>query len=93
MLGGVAGAYVGMKLSRDENAKMIQELEAKKDFEISKGNVSRIELKKPTFVSRGHIVIAPTTGEDTKILIADKKDYERVVTLMQAFYLDVVTVV
>ncbi len=92
MLGGVAGAYVGMKLSRDENAKMIQELEAKKDFEISKTNVSRIELKKPTFVSRGHIIIASTTGEQTNIIIADKKDYERLLTLMKAFYPEVVTV-
>jgi outer membrane lipoprotein SlyB len=85
LLGGVAGAYVGMKLSRDQNAEMISELEGKKDFEVSKDEVSRIELKKPSFVSRGHIVIASSKGEDTKILIADKKDYERVMTLMQAF--------
>ncbi len=82
-----------MKLSRDQNAEMISELEGKKDFEVLKGEVSRIELKKPSFVNRGHILITSSKGEDTKILIADKKDYERVMTLMQAFHPGVIAFV
>ena len=92
-IGGVAGAYIGMKLSTDQSVKMIQELEERKDFEVSKQNVSRVELKKPSIWRRGHIVITQVTGEAIKVLIVQKKDFQRLVELMRAFSPEVVTVI
>jgi len=91
--GGVAGMYVGSKLSREANAQMINELEQKKDFEVTKENVSSVEMKKPTFVHRGHMVISTTTGEPVKILLADGGDYKRLLELMQSFRPEILTVV
>ena len=92
-IGGVAGAYIGMKLSTDQSVKMIQELEERKDFEVSKQNVSRVELKKPSIWRRGHIVITQVTGEAIKVLIVQKKDFQRLVELMRAFSPEIVTVI
>jgi len=92
-IGGVAGAYIGMKLSTDQSVKMIQELEERKDFEVSKQNASRVELKKPSIWRRGHIVITQVTGEAIKVLIVQKKDFQRLVELMRAFSPEVVTVI
>jgi len=71
-IGRVAGAYIGMKLSTDQSVKMIQELEERKDFEVSKQNASRVELKKPSIWRRGHIVITQVTAEAIKVLIVQK---------------------
>ena len=84
-LGGVTGAYVGMRLSKDQSVKMIQELDERKDFEVAKSDVSNLELKKPSFWSRGHIVITRQTGDAIKIIIASKKDYKDLVSLMSQF--------
>lgn len=92
-IGRVAGAYIGMKLSTDQSVKMIQELEERKDFEVSKQNASRVELKKPSIWRRGHIVITQVTGEAIKVLIVLKKDFQRLVELMRAFSPEVVTVI
>ncbi len=92
-IGRVAGAYIGMKLSTDQSVKMIQELEERKDFEVSKQNASRVELKKPSIWRRGHIVITQVTAEAIKVLIVQKKDFQQLVELMRAFSPEVVTVI
>ncbi len=92
-LGGMVGAVLGARLSRDETIRVMGELEQKKDVEVMKEAVSGIELRKPTFVHRGHVVISRLSGDAVKIIIADKKDYEKVVPLMRAFRPDAVTVV
>jgi len=86
-LGGVTGAYLGMRLSKDQSVKMIQELDQRKDFEVAKSDVSNLELKKPSFWSRGHIIIIITrqTGDAIKIIIASKKDFKDLVSLMSQF--------
>ena len=71
---------------------MINELEQKKDFEVTKENVSSVEMK-PTFVHRGHMVISTTTREPVKTLLADGGDYKRLLELMQSFRPEILTVV
>src|SRR6266849_1803254 len=92
-IGGVAGAYIGMKLSTDQSVKMIQELEERKDFEVAKQNVSRVELKKPSIWRRGHIIVSRVAGEAIKVMIVQKKDFEKLVELMRAFSPELVTVI
>jgi DNA-binding Lrp family transcriptional regulator len=92
-LGGVTGAFVGSKLSRDQNAQMIDEIEQKKDFEVVKENISRVEMKKPSFVHRGHMVISTTTGDPVKIILADGGDYKRLLELMQSFRPDALNII
>jgi len=92
-LGGMVGAALGARLSRDDSIRVISELEQKKDLEVLKESVSGIELRKPTFVHRGHIVVSTLSGDPVKVIIADKGDYQRLEALMRAFRPDVVTVV
>ena len=92
-LGGMVGAALGARLSRDDSIRVISELEQKKDLEVLKENISGIELRKPTFVHRGHIAVSTLSGDPVKVIIADKGDYQRLEALMRAFRPDVVTVV
>ena len=93
MLGSaLGGAYLGGKMGRDHDVQMPTDLEGK-DFEVNRDKVTGLELKKPSFVSRGHIVISQMSGDPIKIMIADKKDFRRIMELMQAFRPDAVQVV
>jgi len=88
LLGGITVGILdklGAKITRDESAKMIEELDKKKDFEISKEQVSQIEIKKPSFMSRGHLTITLKSGEDVKVLVGGKKEFEQTRDLMLAF--------
>lgn len=92
-LGGAAGALIGQSLSRDQGAKMIQDLEEKKDFEVKKENLSRVELKKPTWWHRGHVLVTPINAEPVKIMIGSKKEFENLKSLMVQFAPERVSVV
>ncbi|HVH14716.1 MAG TPA: hypothetical protein VNA15_03235 [Candidatus Angelobacter sp.] len=93
MLGSaLGGAYMGGRLFRDHKVQMSTDLEGK-DFEVKRGTVTGLELKKPSFFSRGHFVVNQMSGDPIKILIADKKDFRRIMELMQAFRPDAVQVV
>lgn len=93
MLGSaIGGAYVGGRMGRDHNVPMPTDLEAK-DFEVNRDKVTGLELKKPSFFTRGHMVINQMSGDPIKIMIADKKDFRRITELMQAFRPDAVQVV
>jgi hypothetical protein len=74
------------KLTRDEKAKLISELEEKKDFEVLKDRVAEIELKKPGFIGLGgQITIRTSAGEEIKIGMYGKKEYEIILDSMQRF--------
>jgi len=45
------------KLSQEESDRTIASLDNMKDFEFSKDQISRIEIKKPGLMSSGHIII------------------------------------
>lgn len=103
VIGGAAGGIIvgvlGQKLSKDQSVKMIRELEEKKDFEISKEQVSQIEVKKPNVwqvrlvgSGRGHLLITPKSGEEIKILMQGNKEFENARNLMQAFLPEAVRV-
>lgn len=74
-----------MKLSKDQSAKMIKELDERKDFEVAKRDVPHLERKKPSMWRRGHLIITRQTGETIKIMVAQKKDFEDLVLLMSDF--------
>ena len=84
---------LGRAASRDDSIRVIRELEQKKDLEVLKENISGIELRKPTFVHRGHIVVSTLSGDPVRVIIADKGDYQRLEALMRAFRPDAVTLV
>lgn len=52
-----------------DNEKAIRELEENKDFEISKANISRIEMKKWGKWAGGYLRISEEGGVETKIQI------------------------
>lgn len=90
--GGLLGHYVMKGLTNDQSAKQIQELEKKKDFEIFKDQISKIEIKKPGTLKAGHIKIVSKKEGETKITMAGKKEFENVKGLLKAFHPNVLRV-
>jgi hypothetical protein len=79
------------KLSTEESAKTITDLERIKEFETEKAQISRIELKKPGLLITGHIVITPKEGRPEKITLRHKIAYDRLMTLTRAFSPEIVS--
>ncbi len=92
-LGGAVGYAVGQKLSRDEGAKMILDLDQKKDFDMQRTGISKIEMKKPRWYRNGHILFVPKYGEAVKVKVGHKRDFAKLQDLMQKFSAETVTVV
>jgi hypothetical protein len=89
---GLAGIWVGRT---DQSAKVIAELETKKDLEIRKENILQMQMKKPqgtALIRPGRLNILSMSGGDITVVIADKKDFEVLKNLMTAFYPEVLRV-
>jgi hypothetical protein len=81
---GLVGMWVGR---RDQSAKVIAELEAKKDFEGRKENILQIQMKKPQgIMAIYYINILLISGGSITVNIGDKKDFEVLKNLMAAFH-------
>ena len=73
------------KLSQEESDRTIASLDNMKDFEFSKDQISRIEIKKPGLMSSGHIMISPITGSLEKISLRHRIAFDRLAQLTQVF--------
>ncbi len=93
-LGGTMAGFIHgelmPKLSPEESAKTITDLDRMKDFAMEKDQISRIELKKPGLLGSGHIVITPKEGKLEKITLRHRTAYDRLMTLTQAFSPEIV---
>ena len=87
----VIAAYE-QRVKKEQNTEILERLEEKKDFEISKEQISRLELAIPRFFQTGKLVITPKSGKTTCIYVSDKKIAKNVRDLMQAFFPEVLTV-
>ena len=78
------------KLSEDQNARVIAELDRVKDFDLAKEEIKQIELKSPGFlgIGFGHIKIVPQQGGSRRIVLRSRIAYDRLVQLTQAFSLE-----
>lgn len=86
LLPGLAGLWIGRK---DQSAKVIAELEAKKDLEVRKENILQIQMKKPqgtAFIRGGYLNILLMSGGSITVTIVDKKEFEVLKNLMAAFH-------
>ncbi len=92
LLGGVA-AWAMEKMTEGERIRLVEELDRDKDFEIYKEDVRAIELKKPSLLRRGHLRIISTSGEETKIMILNKKAFEALREMMSVFKPEALTVI
>jgi hypothetical protein len=94
-LGGTMAGFIHgelmPKLSPEESARTIAELEQMKEFEMEKEQINRIELKKPGLLGTGHILITPKDGKPEKITLRHRIAYDRLMTLSQAFSPELVT--
>jgi len=74
-LGTYAGwfAYLPAKLSeakdRERAIKMVQEIEEKKDFELSNSQVEAIEFKPPGRFRGGHVLFKSTDKMEVKVTV------------------------
>ncbi len=85
-LAGLVDGELMPKLSSEENVKVIEVLDAKKEFDVGKDQISRIELKHVGLLGTGHIAIFPKNGGELKISIRHRIGFERLRDVMQAFY-------
>jgi hypothetical protein len=93
LVGGVVGLALQNKLKDDKSAKMIQELDEKKDFEISIDQISQIEIKKGSFMKKGHLMITPKSGEAIRIMVYGNDEFSMTRDLMQSFSQELVKVI
>ncbi len=88
-LGGTMAGFIDGQLmptvSQEESDKVIGQLEGMKEFDISKDQISRIEVKKPGLLSSGHITITPTNGKPVKISLRHRIAYDRIMQLTRVF--------
>jgi hypothetical protein len=84
-MAGPVGGLIGHKMTDDENLKAVRELDERKDFEMRKEDIARIELRKPGTLVGGHVIFIPRTGEPVKVKIGTRKDFEITINLMRKF--------
>ncbi len=73
-------------LTSSQSSQIIHELELRKDFEIPRDQILRLEMKKPPGIFRmGHLIIKLSSGEEVKVKIGKNKEYELLKTLMRIF--------
>lgn len=72
-------------VSPEESDKVIGQLEAMKEFDMLKDQISRIEVKKPGLFGSGHITITPSNGKSVKISLRHRIAYDRIMQLTRAF--------
>ena len=92
-VGGVVGSALQKKLTGDKSAKMIQELDEKKDFEISIDQISQIEIKKGSFMKKGQLMITPKSGDAITIKVYGNNEFSMTRDLMQSFSQELVKVI
>ena len=92
-VGGVVGSALQKKLADDKSAKMIQELDEKKDFEISIDQISQIEIKKGSFMKKGQLMITPKSGDSITIKVYGNNEFSMTRDLMQSFSQELVKVI
>lgn len=90
-LAGLVEGQLMPKLSPEENVTVIEGLDAKKEFDVAKDQISRIEIKHVGLLGTGHIAIIPKNGGEVKISIRHRVGFERLREVMQVFYPEVLT--
>ena len=92
-LGGTLAGFIKGELmpnlSPEESAKVIEDLDRIKEFDIAKDQIRRIELKKPG-LGVGHVTITPDQGDSITIKLRHRTAYDRLMQLTQAFSPEVV---
>ena len=90
--GALGGAMAGFihgqlmpQLSPEDSVRTIADLDRIKDFDFSKEQIQRIELKKPGLFGSGHIIIRPIHGNPVKISLRHAVAYDRLVELTRVF--------
>lgn len=88
-LGGTMAGFVEgqlmPKLSPEESEKVIAQLEQMKDFDFAKEQIRSIEVRKPSLLGSGQLVITPAQGSPVKITLRHRMAYDRMISLTQAF--------
>jgi hypothetical protein len=79
-------------LTEDQNAKVIEELDRVKDFELAKDQIKQIELKNAgSFgVGFGRIKLVPLSGSPRSIQLRSRIAYDRLLQLTKAFSPEIV---
>ncbi len=82
---GFIGGQLMPNVSPEESDKVIGQLEAVKEFDMLKEQISRIEITKPRLFHNGQITITPSNGEPVKITLRNRIAYDRIMQLTRAF--------
>ena len=85
---GPVGGLVTENTPKEVNAKIVQELDGRKDFALRWNDIRRIEFKKPGLLIGGHAIFIPVSEEAVTVKIGTKKDLEMLVSLIRKFLPD-----
>jgi hypothetical protein len=86
--GAMAGFVQGQlmpKLSPEESVRVIRELDQKKEFDLTRDQIAKIELKNAGMIYPGHIIFTSKTGQNFKVSVRAKVAFERLRDVMLAF--------
>jgi hypothetical protein len=87
-LGGTLAGFIKGELmptlSPEESAKVIADLDRMKEFDIGKGHIRLLELRRPG-LGNGHMTITPNDGAPIVIKLRHRTAYDRLLQLSQAF--------
>ncbi len=84
-VGGVTGIAFAVAGATDASTKALAELDAKKDFEVRKEDIARIEVRRPRGIHVGFLDLALASGPVVRVTIADKPEFGSIRDLMRAF--------
>ncbi len=94
-LGGSMAGYVEgqlmPKLLPEDSVKVIRELDGAKEFDMTKGQIASIEIKKPGLLGGGHLLLTQVNGEKVKINLRHVIAYGRLVELTRVFRPEIVS--
>jgi hypothetical protein len=80
--------FAPANLTSEQNQAIVNRLSSESSSQIAlrKEEISTLELKEPPGVFRtGHLNILRTSGENLKVVIGKKKEYEYILGLLQSF--------
>ena len=65
--------------------KLLSELEGRKDFEVHRDEAAAKEVKRPGRLRSGYIKIRRSFGDEIKIEVGGKREYEALLRALQQF--------
>src|SRR2546425_6668253 len=72
-------------LATKGSTALIRELERRSDLKIAREEISMVEIRKPSWLRRGHVILRDRSGKRAKIWILENRDFTRATDVFRKF--------